>query len=114
MAISISGALHGTDYGDTFTTSLEPATYDYTLKVSGGGKVSFKVEELDDPFPIPDYDTIETKSSVASGAALKGSFVVTELVIFSVTLDKTPVKFKFKRKILSEGADYEFTCSMRS
>ena len=41
MAISISGALHGTDYGDTFTTSLEPATYDYTLQVSGGGKVSF-------------------------------------------------------------------------
>lgn len=114
MATTISNDLHGVDYSDVFEYSRKPNGFNYTLRASGGGKVSFKAEYyqpalIGETGTSGQWYTMEEKSQVTSGTTSSGSFTVPEVKLSSsVTAEKTTIRLTFSRALLSEGVDYEF------
>ena len=80
---------------------MASGTYDYTLAVSGDGKLSFKVETLTPSDEGSRWVTVEEKSKVRGGTTLNGSFEA------EPTLSpNTEVRFNFNREFLGKGVDY--------
>lgn len=108
---TVSGDLHGTDYGDNVLRGLDEGVYDYTVTASGGGELAFSVEEeywingdhLGEKAKH-NWPTIEKKSKIRSGSTLSGQFTT------DITLgDFVSVRFNFNREFLSDGVDYTLT-----
>ena len=113
MALSsgtVTGTLHGLDYGDNVIDELTQGIYDYTLTASGGGRLAFKVEAHQH---VGDKDrehwvTVEEKSKVQSGTALKGDFAADDNL--KATCE---IRFNFNREVFSDGVDYLLTFTKR-
>jgi hypothetical protein len=114
MALSsgtITGTLHGLDYGDNKIETLSQGIYDYTLTASGGGRLAFKVEAHQHVGAADrqHWVTVEEKSKVQSGTGLEGDFAADD------NLNATcEIRFNFNREVLSDGVDYVLTFTKRS
>lgn len=101
---TITGNLFDLDTKDSFETSKTPKVYNYTVKASGGGKVSFKVELCSVPLGSPGgtWSTIEDKFEIESGVTASGSFNAAPS-----GSSNSHLRFTFTRKALTKGVSYE-------
>lgn len=110
MSTTIHGDLYGADTKDRCELLRKTRKYNYTLKASGGGKLSFKIKY----YSLPElgesgrgrWISIEEKSKIASGTTLKGSFNPPKT--YESEGGQTKLKFVFSRAILTAGVSYEF------
>ncbi|MBE7172598.1 MAG: hypothetical protein INR73_18610 [Williamsia sp.] len=101
---TITGNLFDLDTKDSFETSKAPKVYNYKVKASGGGKLSFKVELCSVPLGSPGgtWSTIEEKSDIASGVTASGQFNAA-----ASGMSDSHLRFTFTRKVLTHGVSYE-------
>ena len=101
---TITGDLRNSDYGDNVERAVESGTYDYSLAVSGDGKLAVKIETRELTGSGSRWVTVEEKSKVRGGTTLHGSFVAAETLA-----GNTDVRFNFNREFLGKGVDYTLT-----
>jgi len=104
MSTTITGNLFDLDTVDAIEYSRVPRDYNYTLKATGGGKLSFKIEHSSVPLGSSggSWSTIEEKSKVESGHTQSGSFTAA-----ASGSANSHLKFTFSRAALTKGVSYE-------
>lgn len=113
MSTTITNDLHGTNTSDMFEFLRDARKYNYSVRASGGGNLSFRVEWMLTMHPQGQpnkeiWSKIEDKSKIQSGTTLNGSFSAPESFPKS---GQARIRLYFTRAVLSEGVDYHFEMS---
>ncbi len=110
MPTRIKDDLFGVDTKDTCNLLKKTRKYNYTLKASGGGKLSFKIKY----YVLPElgesgrgrWVVTEKKSKIASGTTLDGTF--TPGKTYESEGGQSKLQIVFSRAIGTAGVAYDF------